>query len=120
MKTRCITINIVPGGTKSASALAVLSLMLFVKYLQAAEPKQETLRAWDEYVQIVNLNVARSAAGSSQFLWSDESQEMIRRLQQNEVVVKNHHPGEIPQGMIHDWIGAVVVPNVTLDQALRV
>ncbi len=120
MKARCIQISIVPGATKSASALAVLFLLLFVKLLQAAEPKQETLRAWDEYIQIVNLNVARSAAGSSQFLWTDESRDMTRRLQQNEVVVTNHDPEEIPQGMIHDWVGAVVVPNVTLDQALSV
>jgi len=120
MKARCKRISIVPGAAKSASALAVLFLLLFVKLLEAAEPKQETLRAWDEYIQIVNLSVARSAAGSSQFLWTDESPDMTRRLQQNEVVVTNHDPEEIPHGMIHDWVGAVVVPNVTLDQALSV
>jgi hypothetical protein len=110
----------VPGAPKSASALALLFLLLFVKPLPAAEPKQETLRAWDEYIQIVNQNVARSASGSSQFLRTDESQDMTRRLQQNEVVVTNNDPGKVPQGMIHDWVGAVVVPNVTLDQALSV
>ena len=120
MKARCIRISIVPGAAKSASALAVLFLLLFVKLLEAAEPKQETLRAWDEYIQIVDLSVARSAAGSSQFLWTDESQNMTRRLQQNEVVVTNHDPEHVPQGMIHDWLGAVFVPNVTLDQTLSV
>jgi len=113
-------VSVVPGPAKSASALAVLFLLLFVNLLQAAEPKQETLRAWDQYIQIVNLNVARSAAGSSQFLWTDESQDMTRRLQQNEVVVTNNDPEEVPQGIIHDWIGAVVVPAVTLDQVLSV
>jgi len=120
MKARCIHIGIVPGATKSASALAVLFLLLFVRLLQAAEPKQETLRVWDEYIQTVNLNVARSAAGSSKFLWTDESQDMTRRLQQNEVVITNHDPEKVPQGLIHDWVGGVVVPNVTLDQALSV
>jgi hypothetical protein len=120
MKASCTHISIVPGAAKSALALAVLFFLLFVKLLQAAEPKQETLRAWDEYIEIVNLNVARSAAGSSQFLWTDESQDMTRRLQQNEVIVTNHDPEEVPQGIIHDWVGAVVVPNVTLDQALSV
>jgi hypothetical protein len=93
---------------------------LFVKLLEAAEPKQETLRAWDEYIRIVNLNAAKSAAGDSQFLWTDESQDMARRLQQNEVVITDHDPNEVPQGIIHDWVGAVFVPNVTLDQALSV
>ena len=106
--------------TKSASALALLFLVLFVKLLEAAEPKQETLRAWDEYIRIVNLNAAKSAAGDSQFLWTDESQDMARRLQQNEVVITDHDPNEVPQGIIHDWVGAVFVPNVTLDQALSV
>jgi hypothetical protein len=51
-----------PRTTKSTSALALLFLVLFVKLLEAAEPKQETLRAWDEYIRIVNLKVAKSAA----------------------------------------------------------
>jgi hypothetical protein len=109
-----------PRTAKSVSALVLLFLVLFVKLLDAAEPKQETLRVWDEYIRIVNLNAAKSAAGGSQFLWTDESQDMTRRLQQNEVVVANHNPEEVPQGMIHDWVGAVFVPNVTLDQALSV
>ena len=120
MKARCIRISIVPGAAKSASAFALLFLLLFAKLLQAAEPKQETLRAWNEYIQIVNQNVTRSASGSSKFLWSDESQDMTRRLQQNEVIVTSHDPEKVPQGMIHDWVGAVVVPNATLDQALSV
>lgn len=120
MKARCISISIVPGAAKSASALVVLFLLLFVKLLQAAEPKQETLRAWDEHIQIVNLSVGRIATGSSPFLWADESRDLTRRLQQNEVVVTNHGPKEVPQGMIHDWVGVVFVPNVTLDQALSV
>ncbi len=109
-----------PRTTNSASALALLFLVLFVKLLEAAEPKQETLRVWDEYIRIVNLNVAKTAAGDSQFLWTDESLDMTRRLQQNEVVVTNHDPKGVPQGMIHDWVGAVFVPNVTLDQAMSV
>jgi hypothetical protein len=105
---------------KPASALAVLFLLLFVRQLQAAEPKQETLRAWDEYIRIVNLNVTRSAAGGSQFLWIDESRDIARRVRQNEVVVTSRDPEDVPQGWIHDWTGAMFVPNVTLDQALSV
>ncbi len=109
-----------PRMIRSASALALLFLVLFVNLLEAAEPKQETLRTWDEYIRIVNLNATKSAAGNSRFLWTDESQDMTRRLHQNEVVVTNHDPEKVPQGIIHDWVGAVFVPNVTLDQALGV
>lgn len=106
--------------TRSASALAVLLLVLFVSLLQAAEPKQNTLQAWDEYIRIVNLHIAKSAAETGQFLWTDESQDMARRVQRNEVVVTNRNPEDVPQGLIHDWVGAVFVPNVTLDRALSV
>ncbi|MGO9339202.1 MAG: hypothetical protein ACLPH3_18205 [Terracidiphilus sp.] len=105
---------------KSASALALLYLVLSVQPLEAAAPKPETLRAWDAYIRIVNQNVAKSAAGDSQFLWIDESQDVARRVHGNEVVVTSHDPEGVPQGMIHDWVGVVFVPDATLDQALNV
>jgi len=120
MKAEYMQINRGPRTTKSASALAVLLLVLSVKLLEAAEPKQETVRAWDEYIRIVNLHVAKSAAEDSQFLWTDESQDLARRVHQNEVLVTDHDPQNVPQGMIHHWVGAVFVPNVTLAQALSV
>jgi hypothetical protein len=120
MKAGNIQIDRGSRTTKLAAALAVLLLLLFARLLQAAEPKQETLQAWDEYIRIVNEHVAKSAAGGGQFLWIDESQDIARRVQRNEVVVTSHDPGNVPQGWIHDWIGVMFVPNVTLDQALSV
>ena len=100
--------------------LAVLFLVLTVNFLEAAEPKQETLRAWDEYIRIVNKRAAMGAARDSQFLSIDASQDIARRVQRDEVVVTNHDPKNVPQGLIHDWVGTIFVPNVTLDQALSV
>lgn len=120
MKAGTIQIKKGPQMTKSASALAVLFLMLSVKPLEAGAPKQETLRAWDDYIRIVDQNVAKSAAGNSQFLWIDESQDIARRVHGNEVVLTSHDPQNVPQGMIHDWVGVVFVPNATLEQALSV
>ena len=59
MKASCIRVSIVPRAAKSASALAVLFLLLFAKFLQTAGPKAETLRAWDEYIQVVNRSVRK-------------------------------------------------------------
>lgn len=120
MKAGYIHISKARTAMKSVSALAVLSFLLFGKLLEAAEPKQETLRAWDEYIRIVNLHVAESAERDSQFLWIDESQDIARRVNRSEVVVTSHDPQDVPQGLIHHWVGAVFVPNVTLDQALSV
>ena len=109
-----------PRTRRPAWALAVLFLVSFARLLEAAEPKQETLRAWDEYTQIVNLRLAQDAVSENQFLWIDQSHDLAWRVHQNEVVVTDHDPKNIPQGMIHHWIGAVFVPNATLDQALTV
>ena len=109
-----------PIAMKQVPALAVLFLLLFGKLLEAAGPQQETLQAWDEYIRIVNLRVAKNAAVGGHFLWVDESQDMARRVQKSEVLVTNQDPQDIPQGMIHDWIGAVFVPKVTLDQVLKI
>jgi hypothetical protein len=120
MKAGTIQINRGSRTMKSASALALLYLVLSVQPLEAAAPKQETLRAWDDYIRILNQNVAKSSAGDSQFLWVDESQDLARRVLGNEVVLTSHDPKNVPQGMIHDWVGVVFVPHATLDQALSV
>ncbi len=100
--------------------LAVLLLLLSATLSEAAEPKQETLRAWDDYIRSVDLNVAQRAAGSRPFLWVDDSPEMQRRVQHNEVVITNHDPRKVPQGLIHHWVGAMFVPNLSLDQVMSV
>jgi hypothetical protein len=105
---------------KPASALAVLLLLFFAQLLEAAGPKQQTLRAWNEYIRLVNQNVAKSSAEDSQFLRIDESHDGAGLPHQNEVVITDHDPHNIPQGWIHDWVGDVFMPNVTLDQVLSV
>jgi len=97
------------------TALAILFLLLSGTLSEAAEPKQETLRAWDEYVLSVNASVADRVAGTRPFLWVDDSSEIQRRVQHGELVVTNHDPRKVPQGMIHHWVGAMFVPKVTLD-----
>jgi hypothetical protein len=100
--------------------LAILLLLLSATLSEASEPKQETLRAWDDYIRSVDLNVAQRAAGSKPFLWVDDSPEMQRRVQHSEVVITNHDPRNVPQGLIHHWVGAIFVPNLTLDQVMSV
>jgi hypothetical protein len=102
------------------TTLAILLLLLSATLSEAGEPKQETLRAWDEYVLIVNANMADRVAGARPFLWADDSPEIQRRVQRGELVVTNHDPRKVPQGMIHHWVGAMLVPNVTLNQVMRV
>jgi len=105
---------------KIRRSLPILFLLLSVVPSKAAELKPETLRAWDEYVRIANADMAERKGGRKSFLWVDESPETQRRVQNRELVIINHDPRKVPQGLIHDWLGAMFVPNASLDQVMWV
>jgi hypothetical protein len=98
----------------------ILFLLLSVALLKAAEPKRDALLAWEDYVGSVNTSMAERNAESRPFLWVDESSEKRRRVQNGELVITNHDPHKVPQGLIHHWVGVMFVPNVSLDQVMRV
>ena len=102
------------------TALAILLLLLSTNLSEAAEPHQDTLRAWNVYIHAASLDMAERADGSRPFLWVDDSPEIRRRVQQNEVVVANLDPRKVPHGLIHHWVGAVFVPNTALDEVMSV
>ena len=105
---------------KTVTPSAILFLLLTVVPAKAAELKRDTLRAWDDYVVSVNTSVAERNAQSRPFLWVDESSEAQRRVQNGELVITNHDPRKVPQGLIHHWVGVMFLPNVSLDQVMRV
>jgi hypothetical protein len=106
--------------TTTRTALSILLLLLSTASSEAAELGQDTLRAWDVYMRAVNLNMAERVDGSRPFLWVDHSPEMRRSVRQNEVIVADLDPRKVPHGLIHHWVGAMFVPNMTLDQVMSV
>jgi hypothetical protein len=83
----------------------------------AAELKPKTLEAYDQYIR----QTEERLAGSKTFLWADESPDRVRRARQGEVVVqpflkKPEIP--VPDGLIHDWVGTIFIPGVTLDRTV--
>jgi hypothetical protein len=89
----------------------------------AADLKPETVERWEEYVRTVDArNDERLAVGES-FLLSDEVEGQAARLRAGEIVVApvgSHVPMKVPSGLIHDWMGAVFIPNATLSDVLPV
>jgi hypothetical protein len=55
------------------TALAILLLLLSATLSEAAEPRQETLRAWDDYIRSVNASVADRVAGTRRLDGRDTS-----------------------------------------------
>jgi hypothetical protein len=105
---------------RTLTLLAILLLPFSVVLSKAAEPKRETLRAWDDYIGSVSTSVAERNSGNRPFLWVDESSETRLRVQNGKLVITNHDPHKVPQGLIHHWVGVMFVPNASLDQVMRV
>jgi hypothetical protein len=84
------------------------------------ELKPDTLQAFDKYVRAAEERLDRQAA-SPQFLWSDGVKGATARLRAGEVLAEPW-TGEgdiaVPDGLIHDWVGAVYIPNATLDAVI--
>jgi len=87
----------------------------------AADLRPETVDAFDRYVKDVQAEVNDRVAGKKAFLWTDESADRLRRVRGGEVVTARpagRGPIDVPDGLIHDWVGAVFIAGVTVDQTI--
>jgi len=83
----------------------------------AAELKLKTVEAFDRYI----LETEQRLADSKIFLWADESVGRARRVKAGEVVVeplRGKAVIEVPDGLLHDWVGSVFIPGATLQRTL--
>ena len=83
----------------------------------AAELKRPTLDAWEQYVRGANTRMEGRLAPDKPFLWIDESAKRKARVRRGEVVVEpmtGRGSEPVPEGLIHDWIGAIFIPNTTM------
>jgi len=103
---------------------------LAVQPIEAAELKKETAAAFDHYVGVSEGRM-QSELHNGPFLFIDELPEKRRgeayaELREAQILVKQvntkaqGHPIDVPHGLIHDWIGALFIPNTSLVQTLAV
>ena len=88
----------------------------------AAELRPETVRAWDDYVQVMNAQMKARLAGG-RFLWMDEQPRRSRDVRSGTILVTPmgaHSPAGVPNGLIHHWIGAAFLPAATMEDVLSV
>src|SRR5260370_22472004 len=114
-------------GTAVNQAMARLGLatlmLLTAGWVNAAELKPETLRAWDQYVQGAEARMKARLGAGQVFLWADEDPNRAARLRQGEIQVApmaGHGSKSVQNGLIHDWIGAAFIPNTSLQKLLDV
>lgn len=89
--------------------------------LTATELKPRTVQAFDDYIRRLESRLDEQSKGAG-FLWADQAPERAAQLRQGQVLaesVTGKNALSVPDGLIHDWIGAVFIPGVTVEQILR-
>ncbi len=108
--------------TKRFLGMAVI-VAGFAAQAGAAELRGATVDAWEEYLRGADARMQARLDGNTPFLWVDEAADRALRVRNGEIVVAplvGHGSKAAPNGLIHDWIGAIFIPNTTIQGLLGV
>jgi hypothetical protein len=122
----------IPHQTWKATSLAVTLIAvaaLAPRLSVAAQLTPETARSFDQYVSAKEARANRDLAAKDNFLYIDalpqaQRDQAYAKLHQRQILAQRddecNSPGctSIPGGLIHDWIGVVFVPGISIPQAL--
>lgn len=90
---------------------------------ETVQLKESTLQAFSAHVDVAESNMEKSLRGEEPFLWSDEDEKRAKRVARGEAVAEllsGARPVPVPDGLIHDWVGSVLIPGATVKQTLAV
>lgn len=82
--------------------------------------KTKTLQRFDAYVRDAEAEMERTLEGD-RFLWSDCNAERAKAVIRGQVVAEfwtGNSPIKVPNGLIHDWIGAEFIPAMAVGDVL--
>jgi hypothetical protein len=105
------------------NGLAILVLLGVAAISNASELKQETVNAWDDYLRTANLRMHRNLGTGHPFLWIEEESGRSQRVRQGEILIspaRDASPQKVHDGLIHDWIGAIFIPSVKINDVCAV
>ena len=96
--------------------------------LFAAELREETIAAYERYVAATEQRIAAELADGERFLvldFHEEAARLRREVLAGQVVVERHRTRDeqgdelkVPKGTVQHWLGAILVPNATLNDVL--
>jgi hypothetical protein len=81
----------------------------------------QTIEAFDAYIREAEGAMEQTLHIDSSFLWADLDSKRAQHVQEGQVVAQfwaSQGPVDVPDGLIHDWVGAVVIPGTTVGQTL--
>jgi hypothetical protein len=120
IRTNPVSFLLFPRSTTRTLATLISLVVSSAVLAAAAELKQETVSAWNSYVQQVQSTLAARGTGGTPFLWVDESPDRKQSVLSGELLASPQAQHSVPHGLIHHWIGAMFIPGVTLDDVRRV
>jgi len=118
---------------RAPAGRAFLALLCGVSILPAptgaADLKPQTIEAFDRYARLTEAQFDSEVAHREPFLWFERlsesrSAEVDAELRAGKVEIERletHESGkrlEIPDGIVHHWIGTVFIPGATLAETL--
>jgi hypothetical protein len=83
--------------------------------------KQQTLKDFSAYIRDTEAAMELTLGDGSRFLWSDVDSERAQQVRGGQIVAQfwsGHAPVKVPNGLIHDWIGALFIPGTTVEDVL--
>ena len=110
-------------GRKNIRYLAIAVLAFNCRVVQASDLKQESVDAWEEYLQSANVRIQQRLQPDAIFLWMDEAPDRVEKVKKGQIVVapaQPHIPRKVPSGLIHDWIGVYYMPGISIRDVLPV
>jgi hypothetical protein len=104
---------------RNATAVLFVALVspLHAQFIVKLAP--QTLDEFQVYVTRVESNMRERWTGRQPFLWLDENPEARQSVRKGEIVVKpsgNQDGNPVTGGLVHDWMGAMFVPGVRMEQ----
>lgn len=109
-----------PGWYNFRLTRTLSVLLMFLSAAFAADLKPEAVQAYERYTRDTE---ARLDGAHNPFLWAEGSPERMRQVRQGQIVVQprtGNGDTSVPGALIHDWIGAVFIPDTSLEKTLAV
>jgi len=114
------TITLKTPGLFQVLAGVAIMMLFWPMRIAAADLKPETLQAWEAYLHAAKARNHKHLADGASFLSIDAD---LAKLRQGDIVVSPAGPKvpvKVPSGLIHDWTGAIFIPNASIGDVMRV
>jgi len=91
---------------------------------QSAKPvqlKPQTVKAFQAYIREAEAEMEQTLGSGSSFLWSDGNPDRADQVREGQIVAQfwsGKGPVKVPNGLIHDWIGAAFIAGATVRDVL--